>query len=625
MKPHLTQLLTHAVETLCRRGVLQPGDERRIHIERARDSKHGDFASNLAMALAKSARLNPRELAAQLVDALPESKLVERVEIAAPGFINFFIKTQAHRAVIDDIRTRGAQYGCSDAGAGKSVLIEFVSANPTGPLHVGHGRGAAFGDALARVLQAVGWRVEREYYVNDAGRQIDILALSVWLRYLMVCGESIAFPDNAYRGAYIADIAAALHQQHSDAWRADGDALCANLPDDDETRIDEMITRCKTALGEIEQQSESERNSERNDECAPKRQSKQNVNQKSTPTTTQQSKDASQQTAYQQLLSVARDTMVDDIRDDLAEFGVQFDRWFSERALVDGGAVERALDALARGGYLYEQDGATWFAATRFGDAKDRAVLRADGSRTYFAADIAYHFTKGERGFDQLIDVFGADHHGYARRITAAFAALGFDEETLHTPLVQFAALYRGGEKISMSTRGGEFVTLRQLRREVGDDAARFFYVSRKNDQHMEFDLDLAKAQSSDNPVYYVQYAHARICSVFRQLREKNIPHNAAPDTAPLTEPGELELMKTLSRFPEVVETAASTLEPHLIAYYLRELATEFHAYYNAHPFLSSADEVRAARLGLIDAVRQVIANGLGLLGVGAPQQMGKH
>ena len=474
--------------------------------------------------------------------------------------------------------------GAAPSAAGQKVLVEFVSANPTGPLHIGHGRGAAYGDALARVLEAAGYQIQREYYVNDAGRQIDILTLSVWLRYLEVCGAAVEFPANGYQGDYIRDIAADLHGQHGEAFHADTGAFSEGLPEDLEARIDGLIARCKSALGE---------------------------------------------SAYRSVLARGCDTLVENIRRDLSEFGIHFDTWFSERSLLESGDIERALETLAHNGFLYKADGVTWFRASDFGDEKDRAVLRANGTHTYFASDIAYHFNKGERGFDVLVDVFGADHHGYTDRIKASYQALGHARDSLRVLLVQFATLYRGGKKVSMSTRGGDFVTLRELRDEVGNDAARFFYVSRRSDQHLDFDLDLAKAQSSDNPVYYIQYAHARICSVFRQLPQKNIPpapeaapDHAAPDYAQLVEAGEFELMKTLSRFPEVVEQAAAGFAPHLLAYYLRELATDFHAYYNAHPFLSSEAALRDARLGLIDATRQVLANGLRLLGVSAPSSM---
>lgn len=584
MKQHLKQLLAQAAGELCRQGVLAPGADAHVHIERTRNPRHGDFASNLAMVLAKQAGVEPRALAGKLNAALPASALVEKTEIAGPGFLNFFISDAACRAVIDDIRRAGKSYGCGNFGGGRKILVEFVSANPTGPLHVGHGRGAAFGDAVARVLCAAGYQAQREYYVNDAGRQVDILALSVWLRYLALCGEAAAgraanFPSNAYQGGYIRDLAAGLHRRHGEAFRHDAGALFARLPEDPEARIDALIGRCKSQLGAR---------------------------------------------AYRTVFDHGCGALVEDIRRDLLEFGVRFDHWFSERSLLESGDIERAVETLAQNGHIYEKDGVRWFKATDFGDEKDRAVVRANGSHTYFASDIAYHFNKAGRGFDQILDVLGADHHGYANRIKASFEALGFERDSLQVLLVQFTVLYRGGKKVSMSTRGGDFVTLRALREEVGNDAARFFYVSRKNDQHMDFDLDLAKAQSSDNPVYYIQYAHARICSVFRQLSEKKLPaaDEATPDYELLVEPGEFDLMRALSRFPEVVEQAASEFQPHLIAYYLRALANDFHAYYNAHPFLSSEAGLRHARLGLIDATRQALANGLELLGVGAPSVM---
>jgi len=584
MKHHLERLLAQAVAELHRRGALQRNAAGLVQLQRTRNPRHGDFASNLALLLGKAAAADPRKLAADLIGALPASDCVEKVEIAGPGFINFFVSRTAWREVIGEIRAAGTTYGNSAIGRGRAVLVEFVSANPTGPLHVGHGRGAAYGDAVARLLSAAGYRVRREYYINDAGRQMDILALSVWLRYLEQCGATPgglgdAFPANGYQGEYVRGLAADLHRQHGDALGADADTagrLFANLPEDGEARIDALIARCKCALGET----------------------------------------------YRALFDHACATLVERIRDDLLRFGVRFDHWFSERTLVEGGDIERAIAALAERGHIYGKDGVTWFRATDFGDQKDRAVLRADGSHTYFAADIAYHFNKGERGFDLILDVLGADHHGYAGRVAAAFEALGFERKRLQMRLVQFATLYRGREKVQMSTRTGEFVTLQELREEVGVDAARFFYVSRKNDQHMDFDLDLARTQSADNPVYYIQYAHARICSVFRQLRDKGLPDADAPDYQRLTESGEFELMQTLSRFPEVVEQAAGGFEPHLVAYYLRDLAHDFHAYYNAHPFLSSEAGLRNARLGLIDSVRQVLANGLDLLGVGAPDKM---
>ncbi len=559
-------------------GDLALPDGHAVHVERTRQKQHGDFACSVALSLAKIAKTNPRALAESIIASLPQSDLIERVEIAGPGFINFFVTRDALNGVIDTIRKSANEYGKSTVGGGQKVMVEFVSANPNGPLHVGHGRGAAYGDTLARILQAAGYEVYREYYFNDAGRQMDILALSVWLRYLELCGESIDFPANAYQGDYIFDIAADIHREHGGVYARPVENLFVDLPDDADKSIDSVIESARELLGE----------------------------------------------GYQTIFTVAKDTMVEVIRKDLTDFRIEFDRWFSEQSLVDDGTIERALSVVQEAGHLYDKDGAVWFRSSEFGDEKDRVVRRSNGTHTYFAADIGYLLNKMERGFAHLIYVWGADHHGMVPRLNAAYKALGFDEKDLTVLLVQFAVLYRGGKKVSMSTRSGEFVTLRELREEVGNDAARFFYVQRKSEQHMDFDMDLAKSQSSENPVYYVQYAHARVCSVFNQLKEKGLDQDweSGVDYNLLIEDHEFDLLNDLSRFPEVVEAAAMSYEPHQIAYYLRELANSFHTYYNAHPFIASDAPLRAARLGLIDAARQVIANGLDLLGVSAPTSM---
>ncbi len=554
-----------------------------IEVERTRDRGHGDFACNLALKLAKPLARNPRALAEEIVAAIPisppDSELIDKIEVAGPGFINFYFRREAYYRLISHIQVHANDYGNSNSGHGQRIMVEFVSTNPTGPLHVGHGRGAAFGDALVRVLRAAGYDTHSEYYINDAGRQMDILALSVWLRYLELCGREIVFPGNAYQGEYVKDIAATLRQMKGDACCADSGKLFCGLPQDVEQSIDRLIARCRQALGA---------------------------------------------TDYKTVFDLACDAMVEDIREDLEEFGVVFQEWFSERSLLDQGDIREALGTLRENGHIFEKEGALWFRATDFGDEKDRVVIRASGAHTYFASDIAYHYNKAKRGFDRIINIFGSDHHGYIKRIEASFEALGNDLGRLKFLLVQFAVLYRGSQKVSMSTRDGRFVTLRELREETGNDAARFFYVLHKPDQHMEFDLELAKSRSSDNPVYYIQYAHARICSVFRQLDEKGGPglHDAVADYSLLTEFREIDLLVALSRFPEVVELAAGGYEPHQLAYYLRDLAHAFHTYYNAHPFLSSADQLRRARLGLIDATRIVIANGLAMLGVSAPDRM---
>jgi arginyl-tRNA synthetase len=578
MRNKVRKLLSGAVAALVGDGVLPKDTSLEVQVERSRKPGHGDFASNVALVLAGPAGLQPRELAEQLRTRLPASSLVERTEVAGPGFINIFLAADACWRLPEEIRTQGVRFGTSDVGAGQRLMVEFVSANPTGPLHVGHGRGAAYGDALARVLRAAGYETSSEYYINDAGRQMDILALSVWLRYLELAGETLTFPDQAYQGDYVFDIAATVHRENGDRYQYDAGGLMQDLPADMDQALDTLIARTQAHLG-------------------------------------------ADQFAY--IHGLARDTLVADICGDLAGFGVDYDTWYSEKSLIASGAVQRAVDDLKANGCLYQQHGAWWFRSTDFGDEKDRVVLRANGNHTYFATDIAYHRDKVERGFGHVINIWGADHHGYVKRVKASLAALGLDPQQLTVLLVQFAALYRGGEKVAMSTRSGEFVTLRELREEVGCDAARFFYALRKPEQHMDFDLDLAKSQSSDNPVYYVQYAHARICSVFRQLGEKGIDVDlAGADHSLLVEPREADLLQRLSRYPETVEAAACNYEPHQVAYYLRELANDFHTYYNAHPFIAAAADLRLARLSLIDASRQVLANGLGLLGVSAPERM---
>jgi arginyl-tRNA synthetase len=586
MKTQIEQLVSAALQRLIDDDQLPRQLLTRPKIERARDEKHGDFATNLALVLAKPARRNPRDLAQALVDALPASELVTRCEIAGPGFINFYLSPTAYHRLVPQILAQGQEYGRSRLGEGRRVQVEFVSANPTGPLHVGHGRGAAYGSVVADLLAAVGYEVHREYYVNDAGRQMDILAASVWLRYLELCDEILEFPANGYRGDYVWDIAATLHRDHGETYKHSAEEVFAGLPADEphggdkELHIDALITRAKSLLGD---------------------------------------------NRYRFVFELGLNTILDDIRDDLCRFGVEYDQWYSERSLTESGAVNRAIERLRAAGHLYEKEGALWFRSTDYGDEKDRVVVRENGQTTYFASDIAYHMDKLERGFERVIDVWGADHHGYVPRVKAALQALGDDPSRLDVLLVQFAILYRGGEKVPMSTRSGQFVTLRELRKEVGSDAARFFYVMRKCEQHMDFDLDLAKSQSNDNPVYYLQYAHARICSVFQQAAEQGIRFEEDPSAVAydgLVESHEQGLLTSLSRYPEVVEAAALNEEPHLLTHYLRELANDFHTYYNAHKFLVDDAALRDARLQLILATRQVLRNGLGLLGVNAPEKM---
>ena len=585
MKQKIEDLIQHAITALKAEGVISSELNPQIIIDRARDAQHGDFASNLALVLAKPAQLNPRELALKIIAALPQDEAVTKVEIAGPGFINFFINPDSQYQIVSQIHAQGNAYGLSKVGADKKVQVEFVSANPTGPLHVGHGRGAAYGSVVADLLEAVGFNVHREYYVNDAGRQMDILAASVWLRYLEACGEVMTFPSNAYRGDYVREIAKDIYANASNEYRRPIELVLENTPPDEadgvdkDLYIDAIIERTKTLLG----------------------------------------------SQYREFFQIGLENILDDIKDDLEEFGVNYQQWFSERDLMDDGSVQKALARLETGGHLYQQEGATWFASSQLGDEKDRVVIRENGQYTYFASDIAYHMNKLDRGFDQIIDIWGADHHGYVPRVKAAIQALGADASKLKVLLVQFAVLYRGEERVQMSTRSGEFVTLRELRSEVGKDAARFFYVMRRSEQHMDFDLKLATSKSNENPVFYVQYAHARVCSVLRQLDEKGFSREIAlgmENLNLLNEEHEISLLGTLERYPEVLEKAALQYEPHLLIHYLRDLAHEFHTYYNAHQFLVEDAAVRNARLNLVCAIKQVLANGLNLLNINTPESM---
>jgi arginyl-tRNA synthetase len=576
IKQHVIELLHAALAQ-----VLPEAGAAELVIERPREAAHGDFACNVALQLAKRLKRNPRQLAEAIVVALRAQPAfaqgwIEAVEIAGAGFINLRLSARAKQSAVAAALALGADYGRGTPAKPEKLQVEFVSANPTGPLHVGHGRGAAYGASLASLLEFAGHSVSREFYINDAGRQMDILALSVWLRYLQARGSVVPFPEDGYRGDYVLDIAARLAQAHVARFARDAEALPqAREGEDPDAALDRLIAAAKQLLGDD----------------------------------------------WQRVHRFALDEMLADQRDDLAAFGVEFDRWFSERSLYDSGAVARAVDTLAARGHLYEKDGALWFRSTAFGDEKDRVVRRDNGQYTYFASDIAYHADKFARGYDRAIDIWGADHHGYIPRVKGALAALGLPPERLTVALVQFAVLYRGGEKVAMGKRSGEFVTLRELREEVGNDATRFFYVLRKSDQHLDFDLDLAKSESTDNPVYYVQYAHARLCSVFAQWGGDPARLERASLDA-LTHARELALMQRIAEFPELVQNAARELAPHSIAFYLRELAGEFHSYYNAERILLEDETARMARLALCAALRQVLANGLSLLGVRAPEKM---
>ncbi|HMV52407.1 MAG TPA: arginine--tRNA ligase [Rhodocyclaceae bacterium] len=571
IKSHLSELLRAALTS-----VAPEHTAIEITLDRTRQSSHGDFASNLALQLAKPLKRNPRDIAGLLLAELPQSAWIAKAEVAGAGFINFFVAGTAKTVAVTAALRQGPQFGQADVGHGCKVQVEFVSANPTGPLHVGHGRGAAYGSALANVLQATGHVVTREFYVNDAGRQMDILATSVWLRYLELRNEKVNFPADGYRGDYVRDIAALLLEQQGARLSRDT-ALLPTVQDgeDADAALDALIACAKALLGE----------------------------------------------EWWTVHRFALDAMLADQRNDLGEFRVHYDVWYSEQSLYANGSVDRAVARLQDAGHLYEQDGALWFRSTAFGDEKDRVVRRDNGAYTYFASDIAYHAEKFARGFDRVIDVWGADHHGYIPRVKGALAALGVDANRLEVALVQFAVLYRGGEKTAMGKRSGEFVTLRDLRREVGDDAARFFYVLRKSDQHLDFDLDLAKSQSNENPVYYIQYAHARVCSVLTQWGGL-VAELADTDLAPLSGERELALCARIAAYPEALEAAARDYAPHIVAFYLKDLAADFHSFYNAERILVDDAGIRDARLALVAAVRQTLANGLALLGVSAPETM---
>jgi len=586
VKEHIQELLSQSLLHLRRAGVLNMEDEPAIQLERSRSSEHGEFASNLAMVLAKQAGMPPRELAQAIIDNTPRSRQIERMEIAGPGFINFYLQHCSLTGVVNDVLRKREEFGSPLLKTEERVTLEYVSANPTGPLHVGHGRGAAYGASLANILKLAGYRVQREYYVNDNGRQMDILAVCVWLRYLELCGSPVSFPDNGYQGEYIYDIARLVRAEHGDKYRYgkveiyDGLPLPPSAGGDGEEFLDALIARARKLLTD---------------------------------------------SGYKVFFSAALDNILNDIKDDLGDFGVEFEEWFSEQALEDSGALQAAIDRLRDNGHLYIEDGATWFRASALGDEKDRVVIRENGRTTYFASDIAYFLNKLERGYKRAIYIWGADHHGYVARLQAAAQGLGEDAKALEILLVQFAVLFRFGEKVQMSTRSGQFITLRELREEVGNDAARFFYVMRSHEQHLDFDLDLAKSNSNENPVYYIQYAHARICSVFRNLIPMDERHNEAIGEAALdllTEEHELQLMRTISRFPEVIDSAARLRAPHQLAHYLHSLATDLHAYYNAHQFLVDEENLRNARLNLVLATKIVLESGLKLLGVSAPEEM---
>jgi len=576
---YITELIAQALIQLEQAGKLKRPAHHQIQLQPGRHSEHGDWASNVALSLARHNGLAASEIATLVVNALPEAPGLDKVEIAGPGFLNFFLGAHSRNEVIMQVLEEGAAYGSSKDHAGERALVEFVSANPTGPLHVGHGRGAALGACLSRLLRAQGYEVEQEYYLNDSGRQVSILALSLWLRYLQCHGDPVPFPDQAYKGDYLQSLAQQLQTRHGESLKRDWKPVSNARPEPNpDAELDRQVAACRELLGEV---------------------------------------------AYRQLLDFAVDGIRADMEEDLGAFGVHFDRWFSERSL--GAKVEATIAELRSRKVTEQRAGALWFVATRFGDDKDRVLVRENGEATYFAADIAYHADKFRRGYQRLINVWGADHHGYVKRLEAALKALGLESQRLQMVLLQFVHLYRGDQPFAMSTRSGSFVTLRELRDEVGNDAARFFYLMRRADQTCDFDLELAKAHDKDNPVYYVQYAHARICSMFRKLREQGLERPPMPTLETLEQlhlDHEQQIITLIGRYRQSITRAARDYSPHVIVQYLCELAAQFHAYYNHQRVLVTDPQLRNARLALSEAARQVLANGMELLGVQAPERM---
>ena len=559
MREKLRQVVLSGAEKAYEKGLLNSNTMPEMDIEIPRQNAHGDYATNFAMVSASIQKMAPRKIAEALVSCIDHAGFIEKVEIAGPGFINFFLSDTAWHPVLERIFSEDTDYGRSDIGGGTRVQVEFVSANPTGPLHIGHGRGAAVGDSVSRILSFAGYDAEREYYINDAGKQIETLGRSVWLRLLEISGEPVDFPKECYQGEYIKEIASRILEQKGNSFV--------------ETSEPEALKFCS---------------------------------------------------------DYAADRILTQIKEDLEAFGVEFDGWFSEQSLYDAGKVKSTIEAFRKSGIVYEKDGALWFNTQRFGDEKDRVVVRSNKETTYFASDIAYHMDKFERGFDRLIDVWGADHHGYINRINASIEASDKKSERFDVILVQLVTLLRGGEPCAMSTRAGEFVTLRNIVDEVGRDAARFLFLSRSFDSNLDFDLEVAKQKNSDNPVYYVQYVHARISSILAKACENGVVpkeklnwNDGGPDCLDrLGKPEEIELLKIMSRFGENVEKSAETLHPHVIYTYLMTLASAFHSYYNKHKVITDDRELSAARLFLVGAVKKVIRNGLTLLGVSAPERM---
>ena len=557
-------------------------DEFEISIQDNKEKKYGDLASNIALVLAKPLKRNPQEIAEEIKGKFITDNEIVKVDVAGPGFINFFLSKESHSAVLKEISSQKDEFGKSESN-NKRVLIEYVSSNPTGPLHVGHGRGAVFGSVLSKLMKEAGFQVDEEYYVNDFGRQMNILASSLWIRYAQIFDKNIKMLKVGYQGDYIVAIAQKLKQVRSDElYECDETikSLLENENEEPEKQTDQIIDSIKYKL---------------NDE-------------------------------FSYIKDFALKEILELIKKDLLEFGVDHDSWFSESALYKGepndlSKVDRSIDELSSKGFIYEKEGATWFKSSEFGDDKDRVLKRGNGEFTYFASDVAYHLDKYDRGYDRIINIWGSDHHGYLPRVRAAMEASEKNIEKLEVVFIQFANLIRSGKKVTMSTRSGEFITLKELIEEVTPEAARFFYINRKADQHLDFDLDLAKEQSKDNPLYYIQYAHARICSVLRKSRTKE-EELSTSELGLLDSSKEIEIQKILKQYPPLIQKAALASEPHLICYYLKDLASIFHSYYNTEKFIVEDQRLMNSRLFLLSGVKQVICNGLTVLGINAPNEM---
>ena len=585
MKNDLIRILKAALKEIGKENGIDFSNKK-VSIQENKEKAHGDYASNLAMVIAKDLSQSPREVAEKITSLLPSEEWIEKVNIAGPGFINFYLTKDTHNEVLMRIEESAKSFGSNNSGNGERVLIEYVSSNPTGPLHVGHGRGAAFGSVLSELLRIVGYKVDEEYYVNDHGRQMNILTISTWLRYLQQNGQELEFSKKGYQGEYVEQLAKELLKEESTKYNLkENESDLQELLQSQETEedLDNLIKWGKSFLQEN----------------------------------------------FEEIREFSLRAIMISIKEDLKLFGVNHNLWFNESSMyfnkVGLPDVDKSIKLLDDSGFLYEKEEALWFKSTEFGDDKDRVVKRANGDNTYFASDISYHLDKYDRGYNRIVNVWGADHHGYLPRVSAAMEALGKNQDTLEVVFIQFANLLRNGEKVSMSTRGGEFIPLMELIEEVSSEAARFFYINRKADQHLDFDLDLAKSQTKDNPLYYIQYAHARICGVFETLKKegRKLNQDLGLDNLDLLNlDKEIEIQKMLLQYPEVISRAAKHSEPHLICYYLKDLSGLFHSYYNSERFLVDNDKLMNSRLFLLKGTKQVISNGLEILGIDAPQSM---